>query len=134
MHNDLTLIWQLLDMTCGGRSATTEFEPNFDSIPGYLLIMALPNDCQWTGNQIYLEPTPEVILSLSHVECDNGVFFLVNNPSHLTNRCRQFSNLMMGNLKILKQQTSCNNAIANALTELKNEGNNLILIIIFPLP
>lgn len=28
----------------------------------------------------------------------------------------------MGNLKILKHQTSCNNAIANALTELKNEA------------
>lgn len=119
MHNDLTLIWQLLDMTCGGRS-TPEFE-HFESTPGYLLITALPNDCQWTGNQIYLEPTPEVILSLSHVE-PNGVFFLVNNPSHLTNRCRQFSSLMMGNLKILKHQTSCNNAIANALTELKNEA------------
>lgn len=119
MHNDLTLIWQLLDMTCGGRS-TPEFE-HFESTPGYLLITALPNDCHWTGNQIYLEPTPEVILSLSHVE-PNGVFFLVNNPSHLTNRCRQFSALMMGNLKILKHQTSCNNAIANALTELKNEA------------
>ena len=119
MHNDLTLIWQLLDMTCGGRS-TPEFE-HFESTPGYLLITALPSDCQWSGNQIYLEPTPEVILSLNHVEA-NGVFFLVNNPSHLTNRCRQFSNLMMGNLKILKQQTSCNNAIANALTELKNEA------------
>lgn len=120
MHHDLTLIWQLLDMTCGGRS-TPEFEHSFEATAGYLLITALPNEFQWTGNQIYLEPTPEVILSLSHVE-PNGVFFLVNNPSHLTNRCRQFSNLMMRNLKILKQQTSCNNAIANALTELKNEA------------
>jgi len=119
MANDLALIWQLLDMTCGGRS-TVEFE-HFESLPGYLLITALPNDCQWSGNQIYLEPTPEVILSLSHVEQKN-VFFLVQNPSHLTSRCRQFSNLMMGFLKILKHQTSCNNAIANALTELKNEA------------
>lgn len=60
MQYDYNAIWQLLDMTCGGRS-TPEFE-HFESTPGYLLITALPNDCQWNGNQIYLEPTPEVIL------------------------------------------------------------------------
>ncbi|RWS06909.1 mitogen-activated protein kinase kinase kinase 4-like protein [Dinothrombium tinctorium] len=117
MQGNEACIWQLVDITSGGRYVETS---DCDSY-GYLLVALLDNQIEWSGTTVVLEPTAEATVSLSHVEV-NGMLFVVSNPSQLMSQCGQFQDLMAGTLKIDKHQTSFNNSIAAALTDLKQEA------------
>ena len=120
MHGSESYIWQLVDLTCGGRGVESDVDTG-----GYLLVMACPADrdpvIPWTGATIVLEPTVESSISLSHVQVD-GFLFVTNQPSNLEIQCRHFEQMMSGTVTLHKQPTSCNRIIAQALTDLKVEA------------
>lgn len=122
MQTKVGALWQLLDMTCGGRCSVDPEEVG-EPFAGYLLITNLTPalESAWSGSCVYLEPTIETTLSLSYVEA-NGVLFLVCDPAQLTARCRQFAAQMHEHVHVLTHQTSCNQAIADALTALKHQA------------
>jgi len=118
MQGNEGCIWQLVGMTCDGRGLD---DSDCDSY-GYLVVMVVSEkEIDWKGTIVVLEPTAEANVSLSNIQVE-GVLFVVNNPSQLTFQYRQFESSMAGIIRIDKQQTSCNNLTALALSHLKQKA------------
>lgn len=117
MQGSESCIWQLVDLTCGGRGVDSDVETS-----GYLLVFAKgENDITWQGATILLEPTVETSISLSHVQLD-GILFVTNQPSNIEMQCRNFQLMMAGTVSMHQQHTSCNRSIVQSLTHLKEEA------------
>ncbi|XP_046391955.1 mitogen-activated protein kinase kinase kinase 4 isoform X2 [Ischnura elegans] len=82
------------------------------------------NDWNWEGECVSLQPTAEIIVTLSHVEVE-GVLLIACDPSQLATHRRLFMDTMAGTLNIVRESRPSNGLIAQSLVELKSEALNL---------
>ncbi|KAK3098006.1 hypothetical protein FSP39_015240 [Pinctada imbricata] len=118
------MILQLLNVTCGREDVSLLNEPG-PKDEGYLLMVRCgggvdhnPECPLWFGESVRVDPTAETAIALSHIVVE-GLLLVVINSSHLTNQRKQFEIVMGKTVELVNEQTSCHQAIAESLTELK---------------
>ncbi|XP_069140240.1 mitogen-activated protein kinase kinase kinase 4-like isoform X2 [Argopecten irradians] len=124
------LIIQLLNVTCGREDLTGSHDIN-QRDEGYLLMVNCSggtdhkDECPlWTGETIQVEPTADTAIALSHIEVD-GLLLVVIHSSHLMTQRKEFEQLMGKSVALVNEQTSCHQAIAESLGELKEAAEQL---------
>lgn len=120
MQGNESCIWQLVDLTCGGRRIDSEVQTN-----GYLLLVShIDKQVTWNGATILLEPSVDSSISFSHVQL-NGILLVTDQPCNIEMQCRNFQVIMTGTVKMYQQHTSCNQSIVQSLTNLKEKALNI---------
>ncbi|XP_021362862.1 mitogen-activated protein kinase kinase kinase 4-like isoform X2 [Mizuhopecten yessoensis] len=124
------LIIQLLNVTCGREDLTGSHDIN-QRDEGYLLMVNCSGGTEhreecplWTGETIKVEPTADTAIALSHIEVD-GLLLVVIHSSHLMTQRKEFEQLMGKSVALVNEQTSCHQAIAESLGELKEAAEQL---------
>ncbi|KAL3881975.1 hypothetical protein ACJMK2_028357 [Sinanodonta woodiana] len=120
------LILQLLNVTCG-REDITIATADIQKEEGYLLMVRSDGDEEcpnWKGDNVEVEPTAETAIALSHLTVE-ALLLVVIHSSHLTAQRKEFENLMGNTVELVNEQTSCHEAIAESLLELKEAAISL---------
>ncbi|CAC5409888.1 MAP3K4 [Mytilus coruscus] len=128
--NNQQLILQLLNVTCGRDDVSrSQDDPNKED--GYLLMVKCEGgrdhklECPiWVGNSVKVEPTAETTIALSHIEVQ-GLLLVVINAGHLTTQRKEFEGYAGKTVELVNEQTSCHQAIAESLAELKSAAVEL---------
>ncbi|XP_062589464.1 uncharacterized protein LOC134251115, partial [Saccostrea cucullata] len=120
------LILQLLNVTCGREDLSASLQ-DLGSLKedGYLLMVCCEGgkgsvkDCPlWFGQVVKVDPTAETAIALSHIQVE-GLLLVVIHSSQLSEQRKEFESLMGKTIQLVNEQTSCHQAIAESLTELK---------------
>ncbi|XP_061167485.1 mitogen-activated protein kinase kinase kinase 4-like [Saccostrea echinata] len=126
------LILQLLNVTCGREDLSASIQ-DLGSLKedGYLLMVCCEGgkgsvkDCPlWFGQVVKVDPTAETAIALSHIQVE-GLLLVVIHSSQLSAQRKEFESLMGKTVQLVNEQTSCHQAIAESLTELKGSAMEL---------
>ena len=78
-----------------------------------------PPGCpSWMGSVTQVEPTADTTIALSHIEV-NGMLLVVSHSSQLREQTKNFERNVGQAVCLASEQTSCHQAIAESLAELK---------------
>ncbi|KAK6169248.1 hypothetical protein SNE40_020332 [Patella caerulea] len=117
------LILQLLNVTCG-REETT-LPADLDTNNGYLVMVRCEGSAEnveecplWKGSVLQVAPTAETAIALSHIEVE-ALFVVVIHSSQLGAMRKEFAIKMGESVDLVNEQTSCHQAIAESLAEIK---------------
>ncbi|XP_065928516.1 mitogen-activated protein kinase kinase kinase 4-like [Magallana gigas] len=126
------LILQLLNVTCGREDLSASIQ-DLGTLKedGYLLMVCCQGgqgsvkDCPcWFGQIVKVDPTAETAIALSHIQVE-GLLLVVIHSSQLSAQRKEFESLMGKTVQLVNEQTSCHQAIAESLTELKSSAMEL---------
>ncbi|XP_013387498.1 mitogen-activated protein kinase kinase kinase 4-like [Lingula anatina] len=119
ISEDKEQILQLLNVTCGREDIHHSFPVGKESHEGYLLLVRWETGtCGWEGTSVRVEPTAETTIALSHIEVE-GLLLVVINSSQLPAQRKSFKRSMGSAVELVNEQTSCHQAIAESLIDLK---------------
>ncbi|CAG5120327.1 unnamed protein product, partial [Candidula unifasciata] len=123
------LILQLLNVT-SGREDPADLTTKVD---GYLLMIRCDSvmdthrvQPKWSGRVINVEPTAETAIALSHIEV-MSLLFVVTHSGILAQQRKYFEALMGRKVRLVNEQTSCHQSIAESLSELKTNAVDLMV-------
>ncbi|ESO84956.1 hypothetical protein LOTGIDRAFT_168212 [Lottia gigantea] len=117
------LILQLLNVTCGREEST--LPPDLENNNGYLVMVRCEGtadhvlECPiWNGDVLEVAPTAETAIALSHIEVE-ALLVVVIHSSQLGDMRKEFDKKMGESVELVNEQTSCHQAIAESLAEIK---------------
>ncbi|KAG1675911.1 Mitogen-activated protein kinase kinase kinase 4 [Nymphon striatum] len=129
IQDDKKLLWQLMQ-TISGHSTENKSQDMslLTNSNGYLLIMHYDDEydhlLSWKGTAIIMEANAENTIILSHVEL-KGLLVVVTHSSQLCAQRSKFKGLVGDAVSLSKSHTSCNQAVAEALYEVKVQALDL---------
>ena len=130
ISSDKKQILKLLNISCGREDSRHQVETS-TSPEGYLLLVRcegmkdMNELCPiWKGDTIHVEPNAETTIALSHIAVE-GLLLVVHQSSQLGTERKEFEHLMMDALQLTSEQTSCHQAIAESLSEMKSAAMEL---------
>lgn len=72
----------------------------------------------WRGPTVHVTPSADTGIALSHIDV-GGLLLVVDRSSELAARRREFESCVPDRVELVDEQTSCHQAVAEALEELK---------------
>lgn len=122
ISKDEKRILPLLNVTCGREDVSSSDVLSSD---GYLLLVKCegcvdrnPSCPHWEGPTVRVAPTAEITVALSHIEVES-LFLVVIHSTQLGTQRKEFERLIGSAVQLVSDQTSCHQAIAESLSELK---------------